>query len=49
MFVIFQIVFFKNSFRVTNCLDPDQDRRSVGLDLCPKSLQRSFADDKSRP
>ena len=31
-----------------NCLDPDQDRRTVGPDLGPNYLHRSSADDKSR-
>ena len=49
---IFQNYFFsKNSFmntiRVSNSLDPDQDRRSVGPDLGPNGLQRLSADDKS--
>ena len=43
--------FSKNSFRntitVSNSLDPDQDRRSVGPDLGPNCLQRLSADDKS--
>ena len=30
-----------------NCLNPDQDRCSVGPDLGPNCLQRSSADDKS--
>ena len=33
---------------VSNCLDPDQDRHSVSLDLGPNCLQRLSADDKSR-
>ena len=47
----FKINFFKNSFRNTfrmsNSLDPDQDRHSVGPDLGPNRLQRLSADDKS--
>ena len=46
----FKINFFKNSFRntirVSNGLDPDQDRQNVGPDLGPKCLQRLSADDK---
>ena len=43
-FVVYQnkLFFFKNSFRntirVSNRLDPDQDRRSVGPNLGPNSL-----------
>ena len=33
---------------VSNSLDPDQDRRSVGPDLGPNCLQRLSADDTSR-
>ena len=40
---IFKINFFKKSFRntirVSNGLDPDQDRRSVGPDLGRNCLQ----------
>ena len=47
----FKIIFSKNSFRntirVSNSLDPDQDRRSVGPNLGPNCLQRLSADDKS--
>ena len=32
---------------VSNDLDPDQDRRSVGPNLGPNCLQRLTADDKS--
>ena len=32
---------------MTNCLDPDQARRSVGPDLGPNCLQRLSADDES--
>ena len=42
------ILFFRNSFKVSNGLDPDQDRRSVGPGLGPNSWQRFSADDKSR-
>ena len=34
--------------RVSNSLDPDKDRHSVGPDLGPNCLQRLSADDKSR-
>ena len=42
-----KIVFSKKYFRVSNGLDPDQDRHCVGPDLGPNSLQRLSADDKS--
>ena len=32
---------------VSNDLDPDEDRHSVGPDLVPNCLQRLSADDKS--
>ena len=48
----FKINFFKKIFiniiRVSNGLDPDQDRHSVGPDLGPNCLQRLKSDDKSR-
>ena len=34
---------------MSNSLDPDQDRLSVGPDLNPNFLQRLSADDKSSP
>ena len=39
---------FRNSIRMTNGLDPDQDRRSVGPDLGPNCLKRLLTDDKTR-
>ena len=36
---------FKNTIRVSNCLDPDQDRQNVGPDLGPDCLQRLSAID----
>ena len=33
--------------RMSNNLDPDQDRHSVGPDLGPNCLQRLSVDDKS--
>ena len=47
--------FFQNNFLkkkslaidVSNCLDPDQDRDSVGPDLGPNCLHRLSAGDKS--
>ena len=38
---------FRNSIRLSNGLDPDQDRHFVGPDLGPKCLQRLSADGKS--
>ena len=34
--------------RLSNSLNPDQDRHVVGPDLGPNCLQRLSADDKSR-
>ena len=31
-------IFFRNTIRVSNSLDPDQDRHSVGPDLGPNCL-----------
>ena len=46
----FKINFFKKYFRniiiVSNSLDPDQARHSVGPDLGSNCLQRLSADDK---
>ena len=39
---------FTNSIRVSNCLDPDQDRPFVGPDLGPNCLQKLSADHISR-
>ena len=36
---------FRNTIRVSNSLDPDQDLHSVGPDLDPDCLQRLSADD----
>ena len=41
--------FFRNTIRVSNCLDLDQDRHSVGPDLGPNCLQKLSADDKKSP
>ena len=49
-----KLTFPKNSFRTTirlkvsNSLNPDQDRNFVGPDLNPNCLQRLSADDKSQ-
>ena len=49
---IFKIYFSKNSFRntirVPNSLDPDQDLNFVRPDLGPNCLQRLSADSTSR-
>ena len=46
-----KLTFSKNSFtntiRVSNGLDSDQDRHSVGPDLGPNCLQSLSADDES--
>ena len=39
--------FFEHYIRVSNSLDPDQDRHPVGPDLDPNCLHRLSADDKS--
>ena len=40
---------FRNTIGVSNSLDPDRDRRSVGPDLDPNYLQMFItADDRSR-
>ena len=38
---------FRNFFRVSNSLDPDQTRPNVGPDLGLNCLQRLLADDTS--
>ena len=38
--VTFSENYFRNTIRVSNSLDPDQDRHSVGPDLGLNSLQR---------
>ena len=40
-------ISFRNTSRVLNGLDPDQNRHSVCPDLSPNCLQRLSADDKS--
>ena len=46
--VLFQwFIFFRNTVKMSNCLDPDQARHFVGLDLCPDCLQNISAGDKS--
>ena len=43
---VFQINIFMNTIRVSNGLDPDQDRCLVCPDLGPNCLQRLSADYK---
>ena len=38
---------FRNTIRVSNSLDQDQDRDSVGSDLVANCMQRLKADNKS--
>ena len=40
----FSKLTFRNTFRVSNSLDPDQAQHSVGPDLGPNCLQRSEID-----
>ena len=51
MLVLSKLAFSKNSIRntirVSNGLDPDQDRCSVGPDLDPNCLQRLSANVES--
>ena len=42
----FQKNSFRNTIRVSNSLDPDEDRHSVGPHLGPNCLQRLSADSK---
>ena len=44
----FFINIFRNTIILSNGLDPDQGRRSVGTDLGPNWLQRLSADDKAK-
>ena len=37
--------YFMNTFRVSNSLDPDHARQSVGHDLGPNCLQKLSAED----
>ena len=48
MLLLLSAVFFvRNTFRLSNSLNPDQDRHSVGPDLSPNCLQRLSGDNKS--
>ena len=42
-----KLTFSKNSFRVSNNLDPSQDQHSMGPDSGSKLFERLSADDKS--
>ena len=42
----FKIFFFSSTIRVSNCWDPEQDRRCVGPDLDQNCLQMLSIDDK---
>ena len=52
IFYVFKSTLFENSFsntiKVSNSLDPDQARQSVGSDQGLNCLQRLIADDTSR-
>ena len=39
--------YFRNTIRVTNGLDPDEDRRCVDPDLRPDCMQMLSTDDKN--
>ena len=41
-----KILSDRNTYRVSNNLDPDRDRHSVSPDLGPKCLQRLSAEDQ---
>ena len=41
----FSKISYRNIIRVSNSLDPDQDRQCVSPDLGPNCLQRLSADD----
>ena len=45
---IFSNRYFKNTFRVSNSLDPDQARHFVGPDLGPNGFAKLTADDTSK-
>ena len=44
---LFQKNSFKNTIKVSNGLDPDQDQHSVGPDLGPNCLQKLSADNQN--
>ena len=45
---LFEKSYFRNTIRVLNDSDPDQDRHYVSPDLGPNCLQRLSADNKSQ-
>ena len=45
--LLFKKNYFRNTIRVSNSLDPDQDRPTVGPDLGPNCLQRLSVNLKS--
>ena len=45
----FSKIYFRNTIRVSNSLDPDQAQHFVGPDLGPNCLQRLSADETIRP
>ena len=47
--LIFSKNSFRNTIRVPNRLDPDQDQHSVGPNLGPNCLQRFSADNLKLP
>ena len=44
--LVIKKISFRNTIGVSNGLDPDEDRHSVGPDLGPNSLQRLSSYDK---
>ena len=44
----FKTIFYMDTIRLSNDLDPDQNRRTVGPNLDPNGLQSISVDDKSR-
>ena len=47
MLLLSSDVLFQNTIRMSNGLDTDQDRHSVGPDLGPNCLRRLSAEDKN--
>ena len=47
LLTFFKIKYFRNTIRVSNGSDPDQDRHFACPDLGPNCLQRLSADDKN--
>ena len=44
-----RLVIFRNTSRVSNRLNPDQERCSIGPDLDPNRLKRLTADENKSP